>query len=148
MFLMPCHIEAGEGSLIRNEEDPMKGRAIGLAVVAAALLSFASACVVADRPGYGSGYGRQEYYYYPDQEVYFYPGSHRYYWQERGEWRYGAQAPSRFVLRERDRVRIDLDREPHTDHARIRQMYPPNQERREDRRDDRRDDRKEDRRGY
>lgn len=121
----------------------MKTRALGLAAVAAALLSLASACVVADRPGYRSGYGRQEYYYYPDQEVYFYPGSNRYYWQERGEWRYGAQAPSRFVLRERDRVRIDLDHEPHTDHARIKQSYPPKQEQREDRREDRRDDRRE-----
>ena len=121
----------------------MKGRAIGLAVIAAALLSFASACIVADRPG---NYGRQEYYYYPDQEVYFYPGSNRYYWQERGEWRNGPRAPERFVLRERERVRIDLDHEPHLDHARIRQSYPPG--RYEERKEDRREDRREDKRGY
>ncbi|HEX9442805.1 MAG TPA: hypothetical protein VGA73_01730 [Candidatus Binatia bacterium] len=127
----------------------MNVRAVGFAVVAAALLSLTSACVVSDRPGYGR---TEAYYYYPDQEVYYYPRVQRYYWSERGEWRNGREPPSRFVLRDRERVRIDMDHEPHTDHARIRQSYPPGryegQERREERKEERREDRGEDRRGY
>jgi hypothetical protein len=119
----------------------MKGRAVGLAIIAAAFLSFASACLIAERPGYGR---TESYYYYPDHEVYYYPRVQRYYWQERGEWRNGPQPPSRFVLRERERVKIDLDREPHTDHARIKQSHPPG--RYEDRKEDRKEDRREDRR--
>ena len=115
----------------------MKGSAIGLAVIAAALLSFLSGCIVAERP---VAYGRPQetYYYYPDYEVYFYPRVQRYYWFERGEWRNGPQPPSRFVLRERERVRIDLDHEPHIDHERIKKSYPPGRYEREERREDRR----------
>ena len=112
----------------------MKGRGMALVVALAMLLPFSSGCIVEDssRPGYA----RQEtYYYYPDHEVYYYPNVRRYYWFERGEWRYGAQAPPRFVLREQERVRIDLDREPHTDHARIKKSYPPGRYEKEDRKD-------------
>ena len=119
----------------------MKGRAIGLAVIAAALLSFSSGCIVAERP---VSYGRQQeaYYYYPDYEVYYYPRVQRYYWIERGEWRNGPQPPPRFVLRERERVRIDLDHEPHTDHARIKKSYPPRRYEGEERREERKEERR------
>ena len=132
-----------------EEEDIMKGRRIALAAVVTALLSFSSGCLVADRP---PAYGRRQvetYYYYPDAEVYYYPGARRYYWIERGEWRYGAQPPRNYVIEDRRRVTLNLDYEPHTQHAKIRGTYPAGryekEERREDRREDRRDDRREDR---
>jgi hypothetical protein len=117
----------------------MKGKAIAFAVVLAALLPFSSGCVVAERPGYGRV---ETYYYYPDYEVYYYPRVQRYYWFERGEWRNGPQAPARFVLRDRERVKIDLDREPHTDHARIKKTYPPGRYEKEERREDRREEKR------
>ena len=105
---------------------------------AAAILLFTSACVVADR----SPHRRVEtYYYYPDYEVYFYPHAGRYYWRDRDDWRNGPQPPPRFALRDRDRVRIDLDHEPHKDHDRIKKSYPPGRFDRDDRRDDRKEDR-------
>jgi hypothetical protein len=119
-----------------DEEDAMKGKGIGLAVIAAAFLAFASGCLVAETPGRGRV---ESYYYYPDQEVYYYPRVQRYYWFERGEWRNSPQPPPRFVLRERERVRIDLDREPHTDHERIKKTYPPGHYEKEERREERKD---------
>lgn len=116
----------------------MKRRQIASAIVAALLL-FASGCVVAERPGRGRV---ETYYYYPDYEVYYYPRVGRYYWLERGEWRREPQPPPRFVLRERERVRIDMDHEPHTDHDRIKRSYPPGRYDRDDRKDDRKDDRR------
>jgi len=87
----------------------------------ATLLLFASGCVVEDR----SGRRHDTYYYYPDYEIYFYPRVARYYWRERDEWRWGPNPPPRYTLRDRDRVRFDWDREPHRDHDRVRQKYPP-----------------------
>ena len=120
----------------------MKRRGTTLAVIAALLLLFCSGCVVAERPGYG---GRQTYYYYPDQEVYYYPRDQRYYWRDRDEWRNGPQPPPRFALSDRQRVRIDSDHDPHTEHDRIKKQYPPGhydkQERQDQRNDDRRDNR-------
>ena len=118
----------------------MKRRDVLSAIVAAFLLS-ASGCLVTERRGRGRA---ETYYYYPDYEVYFYPNG-RYYWRDRDEWRNGPQPPPRFVLRDRERVRIDLDHEPHRDHDRIKKSYPPGRYDREERRDDRKEDRKDDR---
>jgi hypothetical protein len=119
----------------------MKGRGLGLALIAVALLSFSFGCVVTGRPGHGS---LEPYYYYPDYEVYYYPRVQKYYWYERGEWRNAPQPPPRFVLRDRERVRIDLDHEPLTDHERIKKTYPPGHYDREQRRDSGREERRED----
>ena len=140
----------------------MKRRNLALVVALGTLLPFSSGCFVEERPrrevvveperGGGPppwapahGYSRQveRYEYYPDIEVYYYPNVRRYYWLERGEWRFGAQPPPRFVLRERERVTLDLDYEPHTQHAKIKSNYPPGQYRKLEREDDRRE-RKED----
>ncbi|HEY1265789.1 MAG TPA: hypothetical protein VGH16_00935 [Candidatus Binatia bacterium] len=100
----------------------MKVRETALAVVAAALLAFVSGCAVeADYPGYA---GYDAYYYYPDYEVYYYPRSHQYWWRDGNNWRNGDRPPARFNLHDRDRVRIDMDHPPHTDHARVREMFP------------------------
>jgi hypothetical protein len=58
----------------------MNRRAMVSAVLAALLL-FASGCVVAESP---AGRGYESYYYYPDAEVYFYPRIAEYYWFELG----------------------------------------------------------------
>lgn len=117
-------------------------RGIVLIVALAAVLPLAPGCIVEERSR--PGYARYEtYYYYPEYEVYYYPNVRRYYWVERGEWRWGAQAPSRFVLREHERVKLDLDYEPHTQHARVKNNYPPGQFRREERKEEWRE-RKED----
>ncbi|HEX9442806.1 MAG TPA: hypothetical protein VGA73_01735 [Candidatus Binatia bacterium] len=103
----------------------MKGKAIGRAVVAAALFLISSACAVPE----GAGYARVEsYFYYPDEEVYFYPAAREYFWIEGGEWRHGPRAPARFVLKDREKVRLDMDHPPHTEHARIKQVYRPRKE--------------------
>jgi hypothetical protein len=107
--------------------------------IAAALMLFVSGCVVAERDYHG---GRESYYYYPDYEVYYYPRAGWYYWYEGGSWRHDSRPPSRFVLNERDRVRLDWNREPHLDHDRIRRDYPG---RRDDRDRDRDRDRERDR---
>ncbi|GEM_PF-1297721 len=108
----------------------MKITETALAVIAVALLAFASSCAVeADYPGYA---GYDAYYYYPDYEVYYYPRSHQYWWRDGNDWRHGDRAPSRFVLRDRDRVRIDMDHQPHTDHARVRDMHPSHNQARND----------------
>jgi hypothetical protein len=113
----------------------MKRRETALVVALATLLPLSSGCIVEERPR--PAYARQEtYYYYPDDEVYYYPSARRYYWLERGEWRYGAQPPPRFVLRERERVKLDLDYEPHTQHARIKSNYPPGQYRKLERQEE------------
>jgi len=119
----------------------MNARGIGLALIAIALLSFSFGCVVAGRPGYGH---LQPYYYYPDYEVYYYPRVQRYYWYERGAWRNAPQPPPRFVLRDRERVRLDLDHEPISDHERIKKAHPPGHYDREQRRDSGREERRED----
>ena len=116
----------------------MKRREMVSAILAALLL-FISGCVVAERPG---GRYSERYYYYPDHEIYFYPRVAEYYWFERGDWRHGPKPPPRFVLRDRDRVRIDSDHEPHNDHERNRKSYPPGRQDRDERRDDRKDDRR------
>ena len=136
----------------------MKHRGIGFAAVSAALLSFASGCVVVDRPqrevvvesdrrgnpppwapAHGQRRQVETYYYYPDIEVYFYPSVRRYYWLERGEWIYGAQPPRHYAVEEHARVALDLDYEPHTQHANIKNHYPPGQLRKDQREDKGRD---------
>jgi hypothetical protein len=107
----------------------MKIRQTALAVSAAALLAFGSGCAVSDYPSYA---GYDAYYYYPDYEVYYYPRVHQYWWRDGGEWRHGDRSPSHFVLRDRDRVRIDMDHKPHTDHARVRDMHPAHNQARND----------------
>ena len=120
----------------------MKPRKMALVVALAAVLPVSSGCIVEERPR--PVYGRQQsYHYYPDYEVYYYPSFRRYYWIERGEWRFGAEPPPRFVLRERERVTLDLDYEPHTQHGRIKNNYPPGQYRKMERQEDWRE-RKED----
>jgi uncharacterized membrane protein YgcG len=100
----------------------MKVKEIALAVVAAALLAFVSGCAVsADYPSYA---GYDAYYYYPDYEVYYYPRVHQFWWRDGDDWRHGDRAPDRFDLHDRDRVRIDMDHPPHTDHGRVREMFP------------------------
>jgi hypothetical protein len=121
-----------------KEDTTMKRRELLYALAAGFFLS-ASGCVVAERGGRGR---RETYYYYPDYEVYFYPHVGRYYWRERDEWRHGDRPPPRFVLRDRERVRIDMDHEPHTDHDRIKKSHPPGRYDRDDRKDERKDDRK------
>ncbi len=117
----------------------MKKSRITLAAIAAVLLSFLSGCVVAEGPRRGI----ETYYYYPNDEVYYYPNARRYYWLDRGEWRNGPQPPSRFVLRDRDRVRLDMDHEPIRDHDKIKREHPP--KRQEEQREERREDRDRDR---
>lgn len=96
----------------------MKRRDV-LSAIAAAILLSVSGCVVEERRG------RRMYYYYPDWEVYFHPDDRRYWWRDRDEWRHGDRPPPRFVLRDRERVRIDLDDEPPRDHDRIKRDHPP-----------------------
>ncbi|MBI4523372.1 MAG: hypothetical protein HY695_06110 [Deltaproteobacteria bacterium] len=115
----------------------MKARGIILLAIVATLFSFSAGCVVAERSG---GHGRYEtYYYYPDYEVYFYPSARVYYWLDRGDWRHGPQPPPRYALEPRGRVKLDLDYEPHTRHARIRDRYPPGRYEDRDQDRDRRD---------
>jgi hypothetical protein len=105
----------------------IKGRQIVFVAIAAVVLSLAAGCVVADRSD--GRYGRHEtYYYYPDDEVYFYPATRLFYWLDFGEWRHDRQAPRRYRLDERRRVKLDLDYEPHTQHPRIRKNYPPHRD--------------------
>jgi hypothetical protein len=99
----------------------------GIALVAiVAVLLFSSGCIVADssRPGYGRQQGTY-YYYYPDYEVYYYPNAREYYWPEGREWKHGVEAPRRYNLDERRRVRVDSDSEPHTRHEEIKKSHPP-----------------------
>ena len=122
----------------------MKGREIASIAVMAALLTFASGCIVSESPP--SGRGRYEAYYYPDEEVYFYPNVRLYYWLDRGNWNHGPQPPQRYILEERARVKLDLDYEPHTQHSKIRNSYPPgNRDRDRDQDKDRDKDRDRDR---
>ena len=115
-----------------------------LSMMAAAVLGYSSGCVVSDGPD------RRTYYYYPDEEVYYYhPRDGRYYWydRDRREWRNDRNPPPRFTPRDRDRVRIDSDREPYKDHDRNKKDYPPGRYDRDDRGQPRKDDRdKDDRR--
>jgi len=114
-----------------------------LSMMAAAVLGYSSGCVVSDGPD------RRTYYYYPDEEVYYHPRDGRYYWydRDRREWRNDRNPPPRFTPRDRDRVRIDSDREPYKDHDRNKKDYPPGRYDRDDRGQPRKDDRdKDDRR--
>jgi hypothetical protein len=76
-------------------------------------------------PAHGWRRQHETYYYYPASQVYYYPSAHRYYWLEGREWRYGERLPRYYVIQEDRRVVLDLDSEPHTQHAKIREMYPP-----------------------
>jgi hypothetical protein len=116
-----------------------------LALVACSLL-FLAGCYVAAEPGpapYGGGYaGGATYYYYPNAEVYFYHNVGLYYWYEGGGWHHDRRLPDRFRLNDRDRVRLNWNREPHLDHDRVRRDYPGhNDDRDRDRDRDRNRDR-------
>jgi len=110
--------------------------------ILAALMLFVGGCVVAE-PQYAGGRG--EYYYYPDYEVYFYPSVGLYYWYEGGNWHHDRRVQDRYVLRERDRVRLNWNREPHLDHDRIRRDYPGHRDDNRNRGEDRDRDRDRDR---
>lgn len=75
-------------------------------------------------PAHGWRRQHETYYYYPATQVYFYPSVGRYYWLEGREWRFGDRLPRRFVIDESKRVLLDLDYEPHTQHAKITNTYP------------------------
>ena len=95
--------------------------------------------------GYRGPGSRQTYYYYPDQEVYYYPRDQRYYWRDRNEWRNGPQPPSRYTLSDRQRVRIESDHDPHTEHEKIKKQYPQGHYDRQDQQQQRNDDRRDNR---
>lgn len=123
----------------------MKIRAANMAIALAGLLSLSSGCIaVVDRPSdevagvepdrHGPppwapahGWRRQHetYYYYPAAQVYYYPSVRRYYWLEGREWKYGDRLPRRYIIEEDKKVVLDLDYEPHTQHAKIVSTYPP-----------------------
>jgi hypothetical protein len=123
------------------KENRMK---LHVAIMPAALLLLISGCVgVVERPADvevvesnrqgpppwapAHGWRRQNetYYYYPTTQVYYYPSARRYYWLEGREWRYGERLPRYYAIRDNERVILDLDYEPHRQHAKIREMYPP-----------------------
>ena len=114
-----------------------------VAIMPAALLLLISGCVaVVERPADvevvesdrqgpppwapAHGWRRQNetYHYYPTTQVYYYPSARRYYWLEGREWRYGDRLPRYYVIRDNERVILDLDYEPHRQHAKIKEMYP------------------------
>ena len=122
----------------------MKRGTANLSIVLAALLSFFSGCVAvvekpydvavveSDRhgpppwaPAHGWRRKHETYYYYPATQVYYYPSVRRYYWLEGREWRYGERLPRYYVIDHDKRVVLDLDYEPHIEHAKIRAVYPP-----------------------
>ncbi len=120
----------------------MKNGATGVAIGLAFLLSISGcvavveqpsdvAVVESNRPGPppwapAHGWRRQHetYYYYPTTQVYYYPSVRRYYWLEGREWKYGDRLPRRFVVDENKKIALDLDYEPHTQHAKIVKSYP------------------------
>lgn len=113
------------------------------AILLALLLSFATGCVVAERPHrevvvvesrepgpppWAPAHGwrrKHEYHYYPTIQVYYYPHVHRYYWLEGGDWRVSARLPAHYVVEQHKRVVIELDDEPHKQHHKIKRDYPP-----------------------
>jgi len=122
----------------------MKRGAARVGVAQAALLPVFPGCVtVVDRPSdevvvesgrhgpppwapaYGWRRQHETYYYYPAGQVYYYPSLRRYYRLEGKDWRYGDRLPRYYVIQENKRVALDLEYEPHTQHAKIREMYPP-----------------------
>jgi hypothetical protein len=76
-------------------------------------------------PAHGWRRQHETYYYYPASQVYYYPNAQRYYWLDGREWRSGDRLPRYYVLQANKKVTLDLDYEPHTQHAKIRAMYPP-----------------------
>ena len=76
-------------------------------------------------PAHGWRRQHETYYYYPASQVYYYPSIHRYYWLEGREWRDGDRLPRHYIVQDNKKVTLDLDYEPHTQHAKIRAMYPP-----------------------
>ncbi len=76
-------------------------------------------------PAHGWRRKHETYYYYPAAQVYYYPSVGRYYWIEGREWRYGSRLPRYFVVEDDKRVVLELDYEPHTDHAKFKALYPP-----------------------
>jgi len=103
----------------------MQIKRFALAVTVAAVLTLFGgyAAEVAAIPA-----GYAEYYYYPEAQVYYYPSVREYFWLDGEAWRHGPNAPARFVLKDRDRVRFELDRPPHTIHSNIKEVYKPHKE--------------------
>lgn len=75
-------------------------------------------------PAHGWRRKQETYYYYPATQVYYYPSLRRYYWIDGREWRSGDRLPRRFIADDNKRIVLDLDYEPHTQHARIVKNYP------------------------
>jgi hypothetical protein len=113
------------------------------AMVFAGILSTLSGCVVVDKPpkevvvveqdrqgpppwapAHGWRRKHETYYYYPAAQVYYYPSVRRFYWLEGREWKHSERLPRRFVIEEDKKIVLDLDYEPHTQHARIINIYP------------------------
>ncbi|HEX9144425.1 MAG TPA: hypothetical protein VGA09_09150 [Candidatus Binatia bacterium] len=113
----------------------MTRRQLLLAAIGAALLSFPSGCVVAER----HGRNWDTYYYYPDVETYYSPRDHNYYWydRDRRDWRHDERPPRDFY-KERGWVRLESEDEPYKRHEEVKRAHPPG---RYDGRDDRDRDR-------
>lgn len=75
-------------------------------------------------PAHGWRRKQETYHYYPATQVYYYPTVRRYYWLDGREWRFGERLPRHFILEENKKVVLDLDYEPHTQHAKIINTYP------------------------
>ena len=116
----------------------MKIRATSITIGLAVFLSFSGCVALVEQPqevaveggpppwAPAHGWRRQHetYYYYPASQVYYYPSARRYYWLEGRKWEFGDRLPRRFVIDEGTRIALDLDYEPHTQHAKIVKRYP------------------------
>jgi hypothetical protein len=127
---------------------------INPAFIFAALLMLPAGCVVVERtsrevevveadqrggpppwaPAHGWRRKHETYYYYPSSQVYYYPSLRKYYWLEGRDWSYGDRLPRRFVIDEDRKVSLNLDYEPHTQHAKITSSYPRDYYERDNRR--------------
>lgn len=67
------------------------------------------------------------YYYYPDAEVYYRPENKVYWWHDAGAWVSGPRPPSRIVLRDDRRLRVNLNAsEPWRQHDTVLKQHPRN----------------------
>jgi hypothetical protein len=128
--------------LYKTKENGMKFGGVILGMGLAAFLSIAGCIAVVEQPSevavvesdrrgppawapaHGWRRKQETYYYYPTTQVYYYPSVGRYYWFEGSQWRYGDRLPRSFIIDEDKRIALDLDYEPHTQHAKIANSYP------------------------
>jgi len=75
-------------------------------------------------PAHGWRRKHETYHYYPATQVYYYPSVGKYYWLDGREWRFDDRLPRHLIIEEGKRVVLDLDYEPHTQHAKITNIYP------------------------